>query len=148
MRWFSLLTLLPLCLFGEQTFSMVKPEAISHSQEIMDMYEQNGLKIVETKKVQLTKEEAEQFYAVHADRPFYNDLTTYISSGPVFGMIIEGDNAVERVREIMGATNPEKAAPGTIRARFGTSLQQNAVHGSDSKESAQKEITYFFQLNH
>lgn len=145
MRLLSLLAFIPLALFGEQTFSMVKPDALCHAKEIMDLYEQNGLKIIDTKRVQLTKEQAGEFYAVHQNKPFYEDLTCYISSGPVVGMIIEGDNAVARVREIMGATDPAKAAPGTIRALYGTSLSRNAVHGSDSQQSAQTEINYFFK---
>lgn len=144
MRLLSLFALLPLALFGEQTFSMVKPEAVSHANEIMEMYKEGGLNIVETKQVQLTKEEAEQFYEIHKDRPFYGDLVTYISSGPVVGVIVEGDDAVLKVREIMGSTDPKKAAPGTIRARFGTSIEKNAVHGSDSVDSAKKEIQFFF----
>ena len=144
MRLLSLLALLPLSLCAEVTFSMVKPDAISHAKEILAIYEKNGLKVVQAKEVHLTKEQAAEFYAVHKERPFYNDLTDYISSGPVYGMELEGDNAVAKVRELMGATNPEKAAPGTIRALYGSSIERNAVHGSDSPESAKTEIQFFF----
>lgn len=148
MKFITLFAMLPALLFGEQTFSMVKPEAYPHAKEIIAMYEQNGLKVIQVKEVQMSKQQAQEFYDVHQGRPFYDDLTSYISSGPVVGLILEGDHAVQRVREVMGATNPEKAAPGTIRACFGTNIEKNAVHGSDSVESANKEIQFFFkQIN-
>lgn len=142
-----LLTCLPLFLFAEQTLSIIKPDAVkaNHIGAIIDRFEKNGLKVAAIKKVALTKEDAKKFYAVHKDRPFYNDLATFMSSGPVVVMVLEGDDAIAKNRKIMGATNPEKADAGTIRKDFAKSMQENAVHGSDSLESAASEIKFFFQ---
>lgn len=128
----------------EQTLSIIKPDAFENLEAIEPYFESAGLHIVQTKEITLTKEQAEEFYAVHKDRPFYNDLTTYMSSGPILVQVLEGPDAVALNRKIMGATNPANAEPGTIRADFGTSIQQNAVHGSDSLANAQKEIAFFF----
>jgi nucleoside-diphosphate kinase len=112
--------------------------------KIYTRFEENGLKIVQAKMAHLSKEEAEGFYAVHKERPFFNDLVTFMTSGPVMIQALEGDNAVLKNRELMGATNPQEAAPGTIRADFAESIDANAVHGSDSLENAKIEIEYFF----
>ncbi|MFN4174104.1 MAG: nucleoside-diphosphate kinase [Parachlamydiaceae bacterium] len=141
-----ILTCLPLLLFAEQTLSIIKPDAVkaNHIGAIIDRFERNGLKIAAIKKVSLSEEDAKRFYAVHKDRPFYNDLAKFMSSGPVVVMVLEGDDAVLKNRKIMGATNPEKADPGTIRKDFAKSMQENAVHCSDSLESAASEIKFFF----
>ena len=130
----------------EQTLSIIKPDAVKKNVigKIITRFEDNGLRIAAAKKVQLSKCEAKEFYAVHKDRPFYNDLVEFMISGPVVVMVLEGDNAVAKNRELMGATNPKEAAPGTIRADFADSIDANAVHGSDSKESAAIEIAFFF----
>ena len=130
----------------EQTLSIIKPDAVKKNVigKIITRFEDNGLRIAAAKKVQLSKCEAKEFYAVHKDRPFYNDLVEFMISGPVVVMVLEGDNAVAENRELMGATNPKEAAPGTIRADFADSIDANAVHGSDSKENAAIEIAFFF----
>jgi len=130
----------------EQTLSIIKPDAVAKNVigKIYTRFEENGLKIVQAKMAHLSKEEAEGFYAVHKDRPFFNDLVTFMTSGPVMIQALEGDNAVLKNRELMGATNPQEAAPGTIRADFAESIDANAVHGSDSLENAKIEIEYFF----
>ena len=130
----------------EQTLSIIKPDAVAKNVigKIYSRFEENGLKIVQAKMAHLTKEEAEGFYAVHKERPFFNDLVTFMTSGPVMIQALEGDNAVLKNRELMGATNPQEAAPGTIRADFAESIDANAVHGSDSLENAKIEIEYFF----
>ena len=130
----------------EQTLSIIKPDAVAKNVigEIYTRFEKANLKIVKAMMVQLTKEEAEGFYAVHKDRPFFNDLVTFMTSGPVMIQALEGDNAVLKNREIMGATNPKEADAGTIRADFADSIDANAVHGSDSLENAKIEIEYFF----
>ena len=130
----------------EQTLSIIKPDAVAKNVigKIYTRFEENGLKIVQAKMAHLSKEEAEGFYAVHKDRPFFNDLVTFMTSGPVMIQALEGDNAVLKNRELMGATNPKEAAPGTIRADFAESIDANAVHGSDSLENAKIEIEYFF----
>ena len=130
----------------EQTLSIIKPDAVAKNVigKIYTRFEENGLKIVQAKMAHLSKEEAEGFYAVHKDRPFFNDLVTFMTSGPVMIQALEGDNAVLKNRELMGATNPQEAAPGTIRADFAESIDANAVHGSDSLENAKIEIKYFF----
>jgi nucleoside-diphosphate kinase len=130
----------------EQTLSIIKPDAVAKSVigKIYSRFEENGLKIVQAKMAHLSKEEAEGFYAVHKERPFFNDLVTFMTSGPVMIQVLEGDNAVLKNRELMGATNPQEAAPGTIRADFAESIDANAVHGSDSLENAKIEIEYFF----
>ena len=130
----------------EQTLSIIKPDAVAKNVigKIYSRFEENGLKIVQAKMAHLSKEEAEGFYAVHKERPFFNDLVTFMTSGPVMIQALEGDNAVLKNRELMGATNPQEAAPGTIRADFAESIDANAVHGSDSLENAKIEIKYFF----
>ena len=130
----------------EQTLSIIKPDAVAKNVigKIYSRFEDNGLKIVQAKMAHLSKEDAEGFYAVHKERPFFNDLVTFMTSGPVMIQALEGDNAVLKNRELMGATNPQEAAPGTIRADFAESIDANAVHGSDSLENAKIEIEYFF----
>jgi len=130
----------------EQTLSIIKPDAVAKNVigEIYTRFEKADLKIVKAMMVHLTKEEAEGFYAVHKDRPFFNDLVTFMTSGPVMIQTLEGDNAVLKNRELMGATNPQEAEAGTIRADFADSIDANAVHGSDSLENAKIEIDYFF----
>ena len=130
----------------EQTLSIIKPDAVAKNVigKIYTRFEENGLKIVQAKMAHLSKEEAEGFYAVHKERPFFNDLVTFMTSGPVMIQALEGYNAVLKNRELMGATNPQEAAPGTIRADFAESIDANAVHGSDSLENAKIEIEYFF----
>ena len=130
----------------ERTFSIIKPDAVAKNVigEIVSRFENNGLRIVASKMVHLTKEQAGDFYAVHKERPFYNDLVEYMTSGPVVVQVLEGDNAIMKNREIMGATNPAEAAAGTIRADFATSIEENAVHGSDAPETAAQEIAFFF----
>jgi len=130
----------------EQTLSIIKPDAVAKSVigEIYTRFEKANLKIVKAMMVHLTKEEAEGFYAVHKERPFFNDLVTFMTSGPVMIQALEGDNAVLKNRELMGATNPNEADAGTIRADFADSIDANAVHGSDSLENAKIEIEYFF----
>ena len=130
----------------EQTLSIIKPDAVAKNGigEIYTRFEKAELKIVKAMMVHLSKEEAEGFYAVHKDRPFFNDLVTFMTSGPVMIQALEGDNAVLKNRELMGATNPKEADAGTIRADFADSIDANAVHGSDSLENAKIEIDYFF----
>ena len=131
----------------EQTLSIIKPDAMERSLdgEIKLMFEKNGFKIAKEKKIQLTKNEAEQFYKVHETKPFYNDLCEYLSSGPIMVMILEKENAVLANRKLMGATNPKDAEEGTIRKKFGISIDKNSVHGSDSVENAKIEIDFFFK---
>lgn len=133
----------------ERTISIVKPDAVGKNVigKIYDRFESNGLKIVAAKMKHLTQAEAEGFYAVHKERPFFNDLVSFMISGPVMIQVLEGENAVAKNREIMGATNPKDAAAGTIRADFAQSIDENAVHGSDSAENAAIEIAYFFNEN-
>jgi nucleoside-diphosphate kinase len=130
----------------ERTFSIVKPDGVARNLigEVYRRFEKAGLKVVAAKMVQLSKAEAEGFYAVHKARPFFNDLVSYMISGPVVLQVLEGENAVLKNREIMGATDPKKAAPGTIRADLAESIEANTVHGSDSAENAAIEIAYFF----
>jgi len=130
----------------EQTLSIIKPDAVSKNVigKIIDRFESNGLRIAAMKKIKLTKEDAGKFYEVHKERPFYNELCDFMSSGPVVVMVLEGENAVAKNRELMGATDPKEAEPGTIRADFAQSIDANAVHGSDSLENAKKEIAFFF----
>jgi len=131
----------------EQTFSIIKPNSTKkgHTGKIIDRFESNGLKVVAMKKAQLTREKAEGFYAEHKERGFFGELVDFMTSGPVVLMVLQGDNAVLKNREIMGATDPKKAAPGTIRADFGDNVGENSVHGSDSPAAAQREIAYFFE---
>ena len=131
----------------EQTLSIIKPDAMERSLdgEIKLMFEKSGFKIAKEKKIQLAKNEAEQFYKVHETKPFYNDLCEYLSSGPIMVMILEKENAVLANRKLMGATNPKEAEEGTIRKKFGISIDKNSVHGSDSLENAKIEIDFFFK---
>ena len=131
----------------EQTLSIIKPDAMERSLdgEIILMFEKNGFKIAKEKKIQLAKNEAEQFYKVHETKPFYNDLCEYLSSGPIMVMILEKENAVLANRKLMGATNPKEAEEGSIRKKFGISIDKNSVHGSDSVENAKIEIDFFFK---
>lgn len=129
-----------------RTFTMLKPDAVGagNTGAIIKMIEEAGFRIVAIRKTQLTKERAGQFYAIHKERPFYNDLTTYMSSGAIVPMILEKDNAVEDFRKLIGATDPAKAAPGTIRNLFAKSIDANAIHGSDSDANAEIEGSFFF----
>ena len=131
----------------EHTLSIIKPDAVERSldNEIKEMFKNKGFKIVKDKKIQIAKNEAEQFYKVHETKPFYNDLCTYLSSGPIVVMILEKENAVLGNRELMGATNPKDADEGTIRKKYGISIDKNSVHGSDSVENAKIEIDFFFK---
>ena len=133
----------------ERTLSIIKPDAVAKSVigQIYTRFEQAGLQIIAAKMTHLSRAEAEAFYAVHAERQFFNDLVNFMISGPVMIQVLQGDNAVMVHREIMGATNPKEAAPGTIRADFADSIDANAVHGSDSLENAQTEIAFFFAQN-
>jgi nucleoside-diphosphate kinase len=130
----------------EQTLSIIKPDAVAKGVigKIIDRFESNGLRIAAAKKMQLSRADAEAFYAVHAARPFFNDLVEFMISGPVFVMVLEGKDAMAKNRDLMGATNPQEAEPGTIRADFADSIDANAVHGSDSVENAANEIKFFF----
>ncbi|HEC1783401.1 TPA: nucleoside-diphosphate kinase [Campylobacter lari] len=130
----------------EKTLSIIKPDAVKKGVigQILTRFETNGLRIAATKKIQLSEKEAQEFYAVHKDRPFFKDLVEFMISGPVVVSVLEGENAVLKNRELMGATNPKEAAPGTIRADFADSIDANAVHGSDSLENAKIEIEFFF----
>ena len=130
----------------EHTLSMVKPDAVSKGStfHIMQDLASSGLKPVAVKMVRLNKDQAKAFYAVHKDRPFYGALTDFMSSGNVVAMVLEGENAVAKYREVMGSTDSKKAAPGTLRQKFGTDVEMNAVHGSDSLDNARKEICFFF----
>jgi nucleoside-diphosphate kinase len=130
----------------ERTLSIVKPDGVAKNLigEVCRRFEQGGLRIVAQRMRRLTQAEAEGFYAVHRQRPFYKDLVRYMTSGPVVVQVLEGDNAVARNRELMGATDPKKADPGTIRADLAASIEENVVHGSDSAENAAREIAYFF----
>ncbi|MEQ1636350.1 MAG: nucleoside-diphosphate kinase [Methylococcales bacterium] len=131
----------------ERTFSIIKPDAVAKNVigEIYSRFEKNGLKVVAAKMQHLTKAQAEGFYAEHSARGFFNDLVAFMISGPVIMQVLEGENAVAKHREIMGATNPKEAAAGTIRADFANSIDENAVHGSDAVDTAKREIAYFFQ---
>ena len=131
----------------EQTLSIIKPDAVERhlEDEIKQMFLEKGFKIIKEKKIQIEKTEAELFYQVHQTKPFYNDLCTYLSSGPIVVMIIEKNNAIKENRNLMGATNPKDAEEGTIRKKFGISIDKNSVHGSDSVENAKKEIDFFFK---
>ncbi len=130
-----------------QTLSIIKPDAVERNLDgqIKDIFLNNGFKIVQEKKIQLEKQEAEKFYKVHETKPFYNDLCAYLSSGPIVVMILEKENAIIANRELMGSTNPQEAAEGTIRKKFGISIDKNSVHGSDSTENARIEIDFFFK---
>ena len=131
----------------EQTLSIIKPDAVERNldNEIKEMFINKGFKIVKDKKIQIAKAEAEQFYKVHETKPFYNDLCTYLSSGPIVVMVLEKENAVLGNRELMGATKPEDAEEGTIRKKYGISIDKNSVHGSDSVENSKIEIDFFYK---
>ena len=131
----------------EQTLSIIKPDAVERNlaDEIKDIFKKNNLNIIDTKKIHITKDEASEFYKVHQSKPFFNDLCTYLSSGPIVVMILEGKDAIKNYRKIMGATDPKKADENTIRRLFGISIDKNSVHGSDSSENAKKEIDFFFK---
>lgn len=133
----------------ERTFSIIKPDAVAknHMGAIYHRFENNGLRIIAAKMQHLTRAQAEEFYAVHQARPFFNDLVNFMISGPVIMQVLEGENAVLKHRDLMGATDPKKAAPGTIRADFASTVDENAVHGSDSLENANIEIEFFFKPN-
>lgn len=130
----------------EKTLVIIKPDAVKKNLigEIISRFEKNGLRVAAVKKIKMTKEEAKGFYIVHKDRPFYESLTDFMSEGPIVVMVLEGENAITKVRKIMGATNPAQAEEGTIRKDFAENIERNAVHGSDSQQSAAYEIPYFF----
>ncbi len=131
----------------ERTLSIIKPDAVAKNVigEIYSRFEKNGLRIVAAKMAQLTRAQAEAFYAVHKERPFFNDLVSFMITGPVMIQALEGENAIAKHRDLMGATNPKNAAPGSIRADFADSVEENAVHGSDAPETAEQEIGFFFK---
>jgi len=131
----------------EQTLSIIKPDAVERNldNEIKEIFKSNGFKIVKEKKIKIEKSEAEQFYKVHETKAFYSDLCSYLSSGPIVVMILEKENSILANRELMGATNPKDAAEGTIRKKYGLSIDKNSVHGSDSIENAKIEINFFFK---
>ncbi|MDC0433979.1 nucleoside-diphosphate kinase [Pelagibacteraceae bacterium] len=131
----------------EQTLSIIKPDAVERNlaEDIKNIFIKNNLKIIDNKKIHITKDEASEFYKVHQSKPFYNDLCAYLSSGPIVVMILEGENAVLANRKLMGATNPKDAEENTIRKLYGISIDKNSVHGSDSIENAKKEIEFFFK---
>ena len=130
----------------EQTLSIIKPDAVERNldEKIKSFFQKNNLKITKSKKVKISKEEASQFYKVHQTKPFYDQLCSYLSSGPIVVMILEGENAIAKNRELMGATDPLKATEGTLRKMYGISIDKNSVHGSDSIDNAKKEINFFF----
>ena len=130
----------------EQTLSIIKPDAVERNldNEIKQLFINKGFKIVKEKKIQLEKSEAEKFYKIHETKPFYNDLCTYLSSGPIVAMVLEKENSILENRSLMGATNPKEAIEGTIRKKYGISIDKNSVHGSDSVENAKIEIDFFF----
>jgi nucleoside-diphosphate kinase len=130
----------------EQTFSIIKPDAVAKNiiGEIYSRFEKGGLRIVAAKMLHLSREQAEGFYEVHRERPFYKDLVEFMTSGPVMVQVLEGENAIMKNRELMGATNPQDADPGTIRADFASTVDENAVHGSDGTDTAKQEIAFFF----
>ena len=132
---------------SEQTLSIIKPDAVERNlvEEIKNIFKKNNLIIKESKKIQISKEEAADFYKVHQSKPFYDQLCSYLSSGPIVVMILQGENAVIQNRELMGATNPKDAKENTIRKLYGISIDKNSVHGSDSNENAKKEIEFFFK---
>lgn len=133
----------------EHTLSIIKPDAVAknHVGNIISRFEKSGLKVIAAKMLHLSKQQAEEFYAVHKARPFYGDLVKFMTTGPVVAMVLEGENAIAKNRDIMGATDPKKASPGTIRADLAASIDENAVHGSDAAETAKAEIGFFFKNN-
>ena len=132
----------------EQTLSIIKPDAVERNldNEIKQMFKKNGFSILKEKKIQIEKSEAEKFYKVHETKPFYDDLCSYLSSGPIVAMVLEKENAILANRELMGATNPQDAEEGTIRKKYGISIDKNSVHGSDSADNAKIEIDFFFKV--
>ena len=130
----------------QRTLSIIKPDGVAKNVigEVLSRFEQKGLRICALRMLKLSKEDAERFYIVHKERPFYGSLTDFMSEGPIVALVLEGDNAISRVREIMGATNPKEAAQGTIRRDFASDIERNIVHGSDSEKSAEYEIPFFF----
>ena len=132
---------------SEQTLSIIKPDAVERNlaEDIKNIFKNNNLQIKDSKKIHITKDEASEFYKVHQSKPFYNDLCSYLSSGPIVVMILEGENAILANRKLMGATNPKEAEENTIRKLYGISIDKNSVHGSDSIENAKKEIKFFFK---
>ena len=132
---------------SEQTLSLIKPDAVERNLigKIIQIFEENDLVVEKMKKIHVDMDFAKQFYAVHSDKPFFNDLCSYISSGPLVAMVLKGENAVQKNRDLMGATNPKDAAEGTIRKKYGISIDKNSVHGSDSIENAKIEIDFFFK---
>jgi nucleoside-diphosphate kinase len=130
----------------QRTLSIVKPDAVANNAigGVLAVIEKGGLKVIASKMIHMTRAQAERFYAVHKERPFFGDLTKFMSEGPVVVSVLEGANAIERYRELLGATNPEKAAPGTVRQLYGTNVERNAAHGSDAPETAAVEIAFFF----
>ena len=131
----------------ERTFSIIKPDATARNitGKIVALLEEGGLRVVAQKRIRMSEKQARDFYAVHKERPFYGDLVRYMTSGPVVVQVLEGENAIQRNREIMGTTDPADAAPGTIRKLYGQNIERNAVHGSDAAETAQQEIAFFFR---
>ena len=131
----------------EQTLSIIKPDAVERNldNEIKNFFEKNSLKIIKSKKVKISKEEASEFYKVHQTKPFYGDLCNYLSPGPIVVMVLEGKNAISKNRELMGSTDPKKAEEGTLREMYGLSIDKNSVHGSDSVKNAKIEINFFFK---
>ena len=131
----------------EQTLSIIKPDAVERNLEnnIKNFFEKNNFKILKTKKVKISKEEASEFYKVHQTKPFYHNLCNYLSSGPIVTMILEGENAISKNRQLMGSTDPKKAEEGTLRKMYGISIDKNSIHGSDSIENAKIEIDFFFK---
>ncbi len=130
----------------QKTLSIIKPDAVERnlSEEIKSIFKKNGFEIIDEKKIKITKEEAEKFYLVHQSKPFYNELCSYLSSGPIIVMVLSKENAIIANRQLMGSTNPNDAEEGTIREKYGLSIDKNSVHGSDSIENAKKEIEFFF----
>ena len=148
MEWDCLINLLKIIMSNlEKTLSIIKPDAVERNldNEIKEIFIRKGFLIKNEKKIQIEKSEAEKFYKVHETKPFYNDLCAYLSSGPIVAMVLEKENAVLENRELMGATNPKDAAEGTIRKKYGISIDKNSVHGSDSVENAKTEIDFFFK---
>ncbi len=133
----------------ERTFSIIKPDATERNLtgKVIDKFERAGLRVVASKRIRMTRQQAEGFYAVHKERPFFGELVDFMISGPVVVQVLEGENAVAKNREVMGATNPKDAKPGTIRAEFARSVGENSVHGSDAAETAKEEIAFFFKDN-
>lgn len=134
---------------NQRTLSIIKPDAVAKNVigEIYARFEKAGLRIVAAKRMHLSREQAEQFYDIHKERPFFNDLVSFMTTGPVMIQVLEGDDAIAKNRDLMGATNPKEAAPGTIRADFADSIDANAVHGSDAPETAQREVAFFFNTD-